>query len=71
LWYFLRKLKDEQRLLNVSSAAARRGEAPLPKRRKWRELERRIERLKAEYNNGDRDLLNYWNAVTHAIKTYV
>ena len=49
-WIFLRHLKDEQRLVESTTAAAERGEPrPRPKK-KWRDLEDRIVRLKREYS---------------------
>jgi DNA-binding ferritin-like protein (Dps family) len=64
-------MKDEQRLLEISAAAARRGDAPHARRRKWREMETRLMRLKREYNQGHRDLTEYWEAVVHLIKNFV
>lgn len=41
---------------------------PAPKRkRKWRNLEERMVRLKGEYNNGIRNLDQYWNAVCYVV----
>lgn len=62
-------MKDKQRLLEVTVAEVRRGEAPPPRRRKWRVLQERIARLREEYNNGDRTLRRYWNAVVYLIKS--
>ena len=71
LWHFIRKMKDEQRLLSLSAAAAQRGNAPPPRQRKWRNLEGRIQRLKREYNAGDRTLEEYWDAVVYVVKAFI
>ena len=71
LWIFIRKMKDEQRLVESSAMAARRGDAPRPRRRKWVEMERRIQRLKAQYNAGIRDLDAYWNAIVYVVRKFV
>ena len=71
LWIFLRKLKDLQRQTEMSMIAGERGDAPPPRRRKWRHLERRIQRLKRQYNNGQRTLAEYWQAITYAMKQFV
>ncbi|KAL8570372.1 hypothetical protein ACOMHN_035790 [Nucella lapillus] len=62
LWSFLRHLKDHQTVTR-----ARRGEAPPRRRRKWRLLEERLVALKRQYNHGDRDLNEYWRAVSHFV----
>ena len=71
IWYFIRALKDEQKITEISIQAARRGD-PLPKRRlKWRRLEARIVRLKEEYNNGAINVDDYWNGVTNLVGHFV
>ncbi|KAL8596380.1 hypothetical protein ACOMHN_054059 [Nucella lapillus] len=47
--------------------AAANGEAPPSRRRKWRQLEQRIVRLKNQFINGNRNLEEYWSAVAHCI----
>ena len=42
------------------------GRPPL-RRRKWRQLEERIVRLREQFQNGQRDNHNYWNAISHVI----
>ncbi|CAG2207603.1 unnamed protein product [Mytilus edulis] len=67
LWTFIRCLKDQQATLENSVEAVDRGD-PAPKRkRKWRNLEARMMRLKEEYNNGTRNLDQYWNAVCYGV----
>ena len=63
----LENLRMSNDCLNSASAAAR-GEAPIPWKKKWVDLERRISRLKEQYNRGRRPLANYWEAVAHAIR---
>jgi len=67
LWTFIRYLKDQQAYLENSVQAVDRGE-PAPKRkRKWRILEERMVRLKEEYNNGTRNIDQYWKAVCYGV----
>ncbi|KAL8606197.1 hypothetical protein ACOMHN_053469 [Nucella lapillus] len=67
LWSFLRHLKDHQTVTEETVTRARRGEAPPRCRRKWRLLEERLVALKRQYNHGDRDLNEYWRAVSHLV----
>jgi len=39
------------------------GNPPPPGKAKWRRLEHRINRLKREYGNSERNVVGYWNAV--------
>ena len=71
LWNFIRKMKDEQRKVELSISAVRRGEALPPRRRKWREFEKRFRHLKRDYVEGTRSLRRYWKAVVYLIKTFV
>ncbi|KAL8614343.1 hypothetical protein ACOMHN_007681 [Nucella lapillus] len=66
-WTFLRHLKDHQTVSEETVTRARRGEAPPRRRRKWRLLEERLVALKRQYNHGDRDLNEYWRAVSHLV----
>ena len=50
LLVFIRKLKDGERHERMSRA--RHGHNDQRSKRKWRDFERRINRLKTEYNNG-------------------
>ncbi|KAL8561338.1 hypothetical protein ACOMHN_040416 [Nucella lapillus] len=67
LWSFLRVLKDRQAVAPQQLAAARRGQAPPTRRRKWRVLEANLIRLKNAFRNGDRNLQEYWRAVSHQL----
>ncbi|KAL8623468.1 hypothetical protein ACOMHN_061981 [Nucella lapillus] len=67
LWSFLRHLKDHQTVTEETVTRARRGEAPPRRRRKWRLLEEHLVALKRQYNHGDRDLKEYWRAVSHLV----
>jgi len=71
LWLFIRKLKDEQHLVELTLAAGVRGDPAPTKRRKWRLLETRIQRLNAEYNIGARTIHEFWHAVTYAVTTLI
>ncbi|KAJ8360335.1 hypothetical protein SKAU_G00168600 [Synaphobranchus kaupii] len=64
LWLFIRRLKDRQTLTEERTTMAERGEAPPPRRRKWRDLETQLLRLKGQYNDGNRNIESYWRAVS-------
>ena len=59
IWLFIRKLKDEQQMAENTASAADRGEPKPKKRKKWRELYKRIRLLKSEYEHGSRSLDDY------------
>ncbi|XP_063599694.1 uncharacterized protein LOC134776006 [Penaeus indicus] len=67
LWTFIRHLKDIQANVENSVHSADLGDAPPARKRKWRQLEARLQRLKAQYVAGDRNLEAYWRAVSHCI----
>lgn len=67
LWTFIRCLKDQQATLENTVEATDNGE-PAPKRKKkWRDLAERITRLQQDYDQGVRNLDQYWNAVCYGI----
>jgi hypothetical protein len=68
LWLFIRRLKDEQKLSEIAIAAARDGQPPAPRRRKWRNFEQRVQRLKQDYNTGTRTVNQYWKAMAASMK---
>ncbi|XP_074655654.1 uncharacterized protein LOC141909168 [Tubulanus polymorphus] len=70
LWILIRHLKDLQAQTANSIAQMNRGGDPTVRRRKWRNLETRLRRLKREYEDGDRDASNYWRAVSHLIADF-
>jgi hypothetical protein len=63
-------LKDEQGNTESSVDEANRDYALTARRRKWRDLECRLIRLKQEYRNGVRNLEEYWDAVCHWVVSY-
>jgi DNA-binding ferritin-like protein (Dps family) len=63
-------LKDEQGNTESSVEAAKRGDAPPARKRKWRNMERRLIRLKQEYRNGVMSMEEYWDAVCHWMVSY-
>ncbi|KAL8592621.1 hypothetical protein ACOMHN_026551 [Nucella lapillus] len=67
LWTYIWHLKDQQARAEQQMTAAANGEAPPSRRRKWRQLEQRIVRLKNQFINGNRNLEEYWSAVAHCI----
>jgi hypothetical protein len=70
LWIFVRKLKDEERQCRRAIHVAERGDAPPTRKRSFRLLQRRIERLQDSYNNGRRNLNGYWRAVAHVVHNF-
>ena len=70
LWTFITKMKDVQSTFDDMSRAAILGEVAPPKRRKWRSLERRIRKLKREYSSGQRNLDEYWQAISYSIARF-
>ena len=39
------------------------------KRKKWRNFESRINQLKGDYNGGTRNFNEYWDAMTHIVRS--
>jgi hypothetical protein len=60
-------MKDQQSSLENSVEAVDNGESAPKRWTKWRNWEDRLQRLETEYNNGTRNLEQYWNAVYYAI----
>ncbi|CAL8398061.1 unnamed protein product [Boreogadus saida] len=52
----LRRTKDQQQLAEEKLERADQGDPPPTRRRKWRELEARLQRLREHYIAGRRDL---------------
>jgi hypothetical protein len=71
IWKFIRCLKVEQANSEMSVDAVNRGDVPSSRRRKWRNLDARIQRLKREYNTGVRNSDDFWSAVSHLITSFV
>ncbi|KAK5870506.1 hypothetical protein PBY51_003448 [Eleginops maclovinus] len=63
LWFFIRRLKDEQRLVEAQCGIAERGDPAPTQRRKWRRMEERLQWLWRQYRRGARTLEEYWAAV--------
>lgn len=63
-------MKDEERLERRNLRARMQGDGDVPIKRKWRRLEKRIKRLRRQYQNGDRSLDEYWNAMAYVVKNY-
>ena len=69
-WTVIRQMKDEQRRAARSIRQADRGQLqPLP-RRKWRNFQRRVKRLKRQYRSGVRTLDSYWDDVAYAVHDF-
>ena len=49
--------------------AGNRGVNVRLKRKEWRNVESRINRLKLDYNGGARNLSEYWDAMTHIVRS--
>ena len=75
LWLFIRYLKDRQVTTDRIADRADRGEPGAPRRRKWRVLERRLQRLKDRLvgplgRRARMTLNHYWNAVSHVMREF-
>jgi len=70
LWIFVRHLKDEERHSRRTLHAANRGDAPPAAKRRYRQLQERIQRLTGDYRRGHRSLDEYWSAITHAMHEF-
>ena len=68
LWLFIVRLKDEERRISRSIRQVRAGHQLSERRRKWRKIEERIDRLKTQYSNGVITLTQYWDAVRFATR---
>ena len=65
LWILIRKLQDQQALSRNTLTRANNGYPPVPRRRKWANLEASIIRKKARLLNGQyQNVLQYWSAVS-------
>lgn len=67
LWTFIRILKDEQTHHQRNVRNMNNGVAPVCRRRRWREHERKIIKLRADLQSGNRNLPNYWQAITFTV----
>ncbi|XP_063062496.1 uncharacterized protein LOC134455401 [Engraulis encrasicolus] len=66
LWVFIRRLKDEQKQVEAQCVMVESGGAPSGQKRKWRQLEQRMQQLQSQQQSGDKTLEEYWDAVqTH------
>ena len=57
------------RIIHKAFGADNRGANVRFKRKKWRNLESRINRLKRDCNGGARNLNEYWDAMTHIVRS--
>ena len=64
IWRFIRALKDEQKPTDIVFGADNRGVSVHLKRKKSR-----INRLKRDCNGGARNLNEYWDAMTHVVRS--
>lgn len=67
---FIRKMKDEQKRIHITISAADNGQSPPKSRQIYRRMQRRVKRLKDDYNNGRWSLAAYWKAVAYTIHTF-
>ena len=70
IWIYIRHLKDLQALTESDIRAMNRGGHPTKRANHWKRLENRLVALKMEYRQGDRDLDDYWTAVSHLVHHY-
>lgn len=67
IWVFIRKLKDEEKHVRHRVRAAEQGEPAPRRKRRYRLLEERVQRLRREYGVGARCVDEYWRAVAHSV----
>ena len=70
IWIFLRKLIDEETHCRHTLRAVERGEAPPKRQRRYRILQKKIHRLKREYQSGRKNLSRYWKAISYLVHQY-
>ena len=56
-------------LIHKDFGADNRGVNVRFKRKKWRNLESRVNWLKRDYSGGARNLNEYWDAMTHIVRS--
>ena len=71
IWVFIRRLKDEQRLVETQCGMSERGERAPQQRRKWRRQEERLRRLRRQNRNNQRTLDQYWDAVQYLMVNFI
>ena len=71
IWLFIRHLKDFHATSQIQIRNANRGVPRPTRRRKWRQIEQNLLRLKAQYINGQRSLNSYWKNVCYYIKDFL
>ena len=67
IWTFIRKLKDEQAVHETKVQNMLDGGRPSIRRLKWRRLEERIVNLRQQFQNGQRNIDEYWTAIKNVI----
>ena len=67
LWIYIRHLKDLQSLTQSDITAMDRGGRPTRRSCRWQRPENRLIQLKSEYDQGEKCLDDYWNAVSHLV----
>ena len=68
IFEFITKLKKRQSQTEKAIADLNAGGAPPPKKRKLREKEIKVERIKNQFENGQRDIENYMTAIEILVK---
>ena len=63
-------LKAEQAATDLTLARADTGAPPPPRRRKYRELDRKLDRLRGDYRNGQMTTDDYLGALSHLVHHY-
>ena len=70
LWIFIRKMKDGERANRLQKRQLERGQLMPQRRRKWINLQTRIDRVRGQYERGERNADELWNALTYVIQDY-
>lgn len=66
LWRLIEALKKEQSLVQADVTRLLGGQAPAPKRRKYKDLQKRIKTIVTQYNDGGRGLLETMEGLAFA-----
>ena len=66
LWKLIAVLKKEQAMVQADVKRLLGGQAPAPKRRKYKDLQKRVKTIILQYNAGDRSLMDTMEGLAFA-----
>lgn len=71
LWFYINHIKDCEATMERLARNAEHGIQGPKRIRKWKKLDERITKLKADYVSGRRNLADYWRAISHSIHNFI